>query len=328
MIKKLFMWLLNLFFKKREEMIPIKGDIRKILIIRTDERLGEIILTLPLINHLRRVYRDAEITFLMCRKYEKLFDYIDCDKLISFEKRDFSGLLAFIVKLRRTYYDLIVLGGKIYPPSLTSYLLLGLARGRFKAAIRQKDFNPFVNLPVSIGTDSEAVSKSELAAKITGAELPFDNSLGFDIESGKKYDVMIFTDARKYDHLIPVETLSDILKTMIVSGLRILVVSGRENSDRIEELKREISGNSIDFISSPPLEELMKLIKMSKSVIAANTGVMHLSVALKTPTCGIFVNAPHKVWGYDFPPHLMIDAREEEIDVKRIADFVKSAPDR
>lgn len=326
MIKKFFMWLLNLFFRQKEEMIPLKGDIRRILIIRTDERLGEIILTLPLINHLRRVYDSAKISFLMCKKYEELFKYINCDELISFEKRDFFGLFAFIVNLRRIHYDLIVLGGKIAPPSLTSYLLLGLARGKYKAAIRQKDFNPFANLLIDIDTESEPFSKSELAEKITGKRLSFDNSLKISEVSYKNYDVMIFTDSRKVDHQIPVKTFSDIVRAIkdFDRGLRVLVVSGRETIDRINALKREVSID-LEFSYSPPLDELIRLITKSKAVIVGNTGVMHLSVALGVPTCAIFTRTSPDVWGYPFEPHLMVDAQGKPVDINVVVNFVKSS---
>ncbi|MCX7958399.1 MAG: hypothetical protein N3B13_05065, partial [Deltaproteobacteria bacterium] len=137
-----------------------------------------------------------------------------------------------------------------------------------------------------------------------------------------KYDVMIFVDARKTDHLIPSEKISDILNSLCNDGYSILVVSGRESSQRISELNIN-PGSGVEFAYSPPLDELIRLIKQSKSVIVANTGIMHLSVALGTPTCGIFVNANPYVWGYQMNPHLMIDAREKGIDINQVVNFVR-----
>ncbi|MCX7958398.1 MAG: hypothetical protein N3B13_05060, partial [Deltaproteobacteria bacterium] len=81
---------------------------------------------------------------------------------------DIAGLVGFLKNLRSVSYDMVVIGGKISPPSLTSYLLLGVSKGRLKVAIKQNDFNPFVNVRVSVETISEPFSKYELATKITG----------------------------------------------------------------------------------------------------------------------------------------------------------------
>ncbi len=326
MLKKILMKILDLLFRRKAGKIPLRGEIRRILVIRTDERLGEIILTLPLINHLRKAFRDAKIEFLMCKKYKRLSEYIDCDRLICFEKREFFPnifrLVRFIREFRGREYDLVVLGGKISPPSLTSYLLLGIARGKFKAAIRQRDFNPFVNIPVDIETISEAYSKYELAKRISGANLPFDNRLKADSDVQKKYDAMLFTDARKKDHLLPLDFLSGLIKRLRTAGFSIIVVSGKESSDRIERLK-ELTEPELPFSVMPQLDDLIRLIQMSKTVIAANTGVMHLSVALNVPTCGIFINAPCEVWGYKFSPHFMIDARANPPDINEVVNFIK-----
>jgi len=326
MLKTIFMKILDLFFRKKGKEYPITGEVRKILVIRTDERLGEIILTLPLINHLRKVYKDADITFLMCKKYESLSKYIDCNNIVHFEKRELFPnifrLVKFIIELRKNVYDLIVLGGKVYPPSLTSYLLIWIARGRYKVAIRQKRFNPFIDVPVPIDTPSEAFSKYELARKISGVDLPFDNRLRTEIGMVKQYDVLIFTDARKSDHLLPITFLAELINKLKSERVSVLIVSGKDSSERIDSLKNYISSEVV-FSYKPPLDELINLIRMSRVVISANTGVMHLSVSLGVPTCAVFTNASLDVWGYRYSPHLMIDARESLPDINEIVNFIR-----
>ncbi|MCX7945276.1 MAG: glycosyltransferase family 9 protein [Deltaproteobacteria bacterium] len=321
------MWLLNLFFSRKEEKILEFFNVRRILVIRTDERLGEIIITLPLINHLRRVYDNAIITFLMCERYAELSKYIECDEFLFFEKRRLASIVELISNLRKVNYDLVVLGGKIYPPSLTSYIFAALARGRYKIAIRQRGFNPFINVPIDIKSISEPLSKYELARTITKKELPFDNSLKFDLNLEKTYDVMVFIDARKVDHLIPIDTIVDIMEKIFSLGYRVIVVSGKGSQARADilskTLRRRFPSIIVEFSLAPSLDVLMKIIRKSKSVIVANTGVMHLSVALGVPTCGLFINASPVVWGYQFSPHLMVDCRGKEININEIVNFIK-----
>ncbi|MGB9599147.1 MAG: glycosyltransferase family 9 protein [Myxococcota bacterium] len=319
------MKILNFLFRRRTEIIPDVKTIKEIIVVRTDERLGEIILVLPLINHLRGSLKDAKITFLMCKRYKGLAKYINCDNFLFFEKRDIFlnpiRFIGFLRRLRFYYFDVAILGGKIDTPSLTSYLLMGLIKSRFKIAIWQKGFNPFINMPIEITTNSEAISKYEIAQKITNERLPFDNSLRVEQDSGKVYDVMIFTDARKRDHLLPLEVIKDIISGLNTYNLKLVLVSGKEGGERISGIRNNLQFE-VDTIISPELDDLIKIICMSRAVIVANTGVMHLSVSLRVPTCGIFVNADPAVWGYNFEPHLMLDGRDREIDINEVVNFV------
>jgi ADP-heptose:LPS heptosyltransferase len=327
MFKRVLMRILDLMFSRDMVSTPIPSVPSSILVIRTDERLGEIILTLPLINHLRKVYGNAEITFLMCKKYESLSRYIDCDEFIFFEKRDlFRNTFRFFFTLYRLIkkrYDLAVVGGKIYPPSLTSYILLGISRAGLKAGIRQRGFNPFVNVAIGVDTASEPLSKYELAKGITGVELPFDNRLKLE-ESiyEKRYDALVFIDARKRDHLLSLDFIKSLLSELTHKGYRVVVVSGRESRERIEAVMRDFE-DEVDFSISPSIDELIRLILMSRSCITGNTGVLHLSVSFIIPTCGIFINADPAVWGYNFKPHLMIDARSGYPELNVVENFVR-----
>gem|GEM_PF-2019398 len=327
MLKRVLMSILNLIFRRGKLTNSLPSTPSNILIIRTDERLGEIILTLPLINHLRKVYHNSRITFLMCKRYEGLAKYIGCDEFIFFEKRDIFGnifrFISFLYRYSSKKYDLAVLGGKIYPPSLTSYILLGLSRAGFKAAIRQRDFNPFVNILVDVNTNSEPLSKYQLARTITGVDLAFDNGLkinrGID---GKSYDALIFLDARKRDHLLNIDFIKGITARLIEKNYRVAVVSGRDSLERIDSVKASF-GDRVGIFASPSLDELIRLLQMSSCCITGNTGVLHLSVAACVPTCGIFVNADPLVWGYNFSPHLMIDARSGYPEINVVENFVE-----
>ena len=56
-----------------------------VLISRTD-KIGDVILTLPLINELKRLIPNSRISFLISRKLENLIDgYKDVDKVFFIE---------------------------------------------------------------------------------------------------------------------------------------------------------------------------------------------------------------------------------------------------
>lgn len=322
MVKRLFMYILNLFFSRRPIEPPLRTPPEKVLIIRTDERLGEIILTIPLINHLKKVFPESEITFLMCKRYSSFSRYIGCDNFIFFDKRWlFSNPLRFIgfmIRLLMESYDLVIPACKISLPSLTAYLLAGLARGENKAAIFQNSFNPFVNIRPVVETVSEPFSKHILGMKLTGMPTDFDNSLKCEGEIHKDNDILIFLDGRKRDHLVPDEIIRGLIERLLADHFSITVASGLHRSERMERLRIEY-GDRIRYAESYEIDRLVEEIRRSQTVICGNTGVLHLSVALRIPTVGLFVKADPLVWGYNFRPHLMIDLRNTKIDVEELS---------
>ena len=60
---------------------------------------------------------------------------------------------------------------------------------------------------------------------------------------------------------------------------------------------------------APPtdLDELGALMAGARLTLCNNTGPMHLSVAVGTPTLGLFLHMEMERWGHAFAPHRMLD---------------------
>jgi ADP-heptose:LPS heptosyltransferase len=62
-----------------------KEEVKNILITRTD-RLGDVILTLPLVNEAKRIFKNGKVSFLVKKYLEELItDYKDIDELLTEE---------------------------------------------------------------------------------------------------------------------------------------------------------------------------------------------------------------------------------------------------
>jgi ADP-heptose:LPS heptosyltransferase len=63
---------------------------------------------------------------------------------------------------------------------------------------------------------------------------------------------------------------------------------------------------------APPtsLDDLAWLMATSVLTVCNNTGPMHLSVAVGTPTLGLFLHMDMERWGHPAPPHRMVDVTE------------------
>ncbi|MDQ1336021.1 MAG: hypothetical protein QG552_2971 [Thermodesulfobacteriota bacterium] len=116
--------------KKGGNLIP--GNIRKILIIRT-AYIGDVILTLPILSPLKRLFPQAEISFLTTRRAKEILDtnpYVD--KIISYDafwfyknsaRSAFADYIRLLRLIRSESYDLVIEArGDIRDISLLAYL--------------------------------------------------------------------------------------------------------------------------------------------------------------------------------------------------------------
>src|SRR5262245_50582007 len=87
------------------------GAIRRILLVRPNERMGNVLLATPAISLFRAAYPDAAIDFLAGRGPAPLLAHLPVDDVIPFDrsiaKRPWR-FVALVRELRRRHYDLVV----------------------------------------------------------------------------------------------------------------------------------------------------------------------------------------------------------------------------
>ncbi|MBL8007853.1 MAG: glycosyltransferase family 9 protein, partial [Ignavibacteria bacterium] len=96
----------------------------KILILQT-AFLGDVILTLPLLNVLKKNFPGSEIDFLCIPETSEILINNSCiSEIIPYDKRKSGlyGLFELIVKLKKKNYDLIISPHRSYRSSVISYL--------------------------------------------------------------------------------------------------------------------------------------------------------------------------------------------------------------
>ena len=92
---------------------------KKILLIRTD-RIGDVILTLPMADVLKFNYPEAEIDILVNKRVaELIIDYPNINKVHAIEKETISGIRRICNKGR---YDIVIIVRPVFNVSLGVWL--------------------------------------------------------------------------------------------------------------------------------------------------------------------------------------------------------------
>ncbi|MEW6102623.1 MAG: glycosyltransferase family 9 protein [bacterium] len=263
----------------------------KILIVRNDG-IGDIILTLPAISGIRRLYPDASISILVS-PYTKdiLWNNKDIDEIIVDDK----GIFETSKMLFKTKFDIAF----IFYPNLrnafisflagiperigTGYKPCGILFNK-RRYIHRRDIHEsnwclkLVNSQQTVVHSPKIFVKDEdlKYAKSLISEIP-EPIIG--IHPGCKGSALNWTSER-YTKLI--EKIEERYKT------RPIITGGMNDKQVIDRIIRETKANPLNLYGKTNLGELIALISLFSIFIGPSTGPLHIASCLGVKTIGLF----------------------------------------
>lgn len=278
--------------------------------------IGDIILTTPLLRSLRTSYPEAHIAFLIKKPFAELLStssYID--ELITFDKKEgFAGLKKIKQYLRRQHFDLYL---DIHNNWRSRYLRVGLNAGKIttyrKYILKRTLLIWFkINLYKEIIPvyrryfDSVRHLGLHYDGRGTDIQVPaavHDKVKGLLINAGYTFTmplVILSPGATYYNKRWKsggfVETARYLIQHRSVF---VVVHGGKDDILRCQEIALSIGSHAVSMAGQLSLAESAALLRLSKLVIANDSGLLHLAQSQKTPVVGIY-GATTRELGY-FP---------------------------
>lgn len=296
----------------------------RILVIRLDERLGNLLLLTPLLSSLRQRFPHAEIEVLAnARGIHALAQHPAVSAFLPFRKRALlaaDGPLAAPWRLRCRRYDLCMDASNPLDPSVTQVLLARLSGAFHTIGSASGGFGPLFTAPVQVprGLHEIALRLKLLAPLGPGptvtlptmplVPLPPHSPVAMLGRSLEEVAYMVLNvGARLKAKQLRAADYAELVRCGLAAGLRVLITWGPAELELAEQtLAIEPRAHL-----APPTQvvELAHLMAHARRVVTCDTGPMHLAVAVGAPTCGIFVHTEPERFGYRDPPHHLIDAR-------------------
>ncbi|MBN1114156.1 MAG: glycosyltransferase family 9 protein [Oligoflexia bacterium] len=293
-----------------------------ILITRTD-RIGDLILSLPVVRTLGRVFPNEPLYMMVSSYaapvvenypgisgvvyYDNAEGYgVDRTKLVTQQLRDLkcraalmlvhdSDVLSILKKagIRERYGTLTKLSGIF---SYTKWI----AQHRSRVEYHELEYN--LKLLKLLGVkESDYDHTLELPVSHSSVERAFDKlkSIGFTAPASG-YVVIHPTmggSALNWKYAYYAELASMIIES---SGVPVVITGSKEDARITSSIKQHIKGPSYDTGGLFSLKELTGLISRAKLFVGPSTGPMHIAVATSVPVVSIFspvlVQSP-KRWG-------------------------------
>lgn len=271
----------------------------KILIVRPNHRLGNLLLVTPVIKEIESIFSNPSIDlFVKGNLSEIVFkNYNSINKHIKLPKKPFDNLLNYFmvwIKLLSNRYDLVL---NIDDYSSSGRIATSVARAKYKIVgldqpikycnvEEEKKSKHIAIMPVIAlrnFINNEFIQINEypsLDLKLDEGEIQFGKQKLYEIVNNSNKTITIFTFATG-DKMLPQLWWNQFYELLKINFpmYNILEVLPIENVSQI--------GFKAKTFYSKDIREIASLISNTAIFIGADSGIMHLSVSSKTTTIGI-----------------------------------------
>ncbi len=277
----------------------------RVLIIQT-AYLGDVILTLPLVDELRKnLYASAEIHFLAIPAVANVLEnYPGLDKVILYDKRKKErSLRAFFKKvlwLRKTKYDLVLLPHR----SWRSALLARWAHIPVRIGF-DKSWAAFLYTQiVSYEKKEHEVNRNLRLLQPLGILVPKESGLHLQIDESDRQTVETLwrsSGLKKEAACVAVapgsvwftkrwlpDRFAQLVRELLKEGVQIVVVGGPEDAD-LGRLLQEVAPSRVaNFVGKLTPRQSAEAIRRCDVLVANDSAPVHLASAVGTRVVEIF----------------------------------------
>ena len=337
--KRLLVQVLGLFLR-HERLSRTDVDlarISKILVIRQDDRIGNLILTTPLLSALRRHFPQAQVWYLASKTFHKLFSNSSLvDRILVAKKRQYIfhplSLVLFIRRIRRQKFDLTIDASDENNFSLNNSFLVYLSGARYRVGYQKPKSHLFLNLEVPVTQANKHASEMHLdLLRYLVGDFQSDN-IKIEIDPDRRAEANEYLKANgveNTDSLVgmhvggrgskrwPTKNFQEMADWITESfGAKVIFFWGPEERGVIQRIgvkdKNHIVADLFD------LPTLSALIARCNFFISPDTGAMHLSVAVGTPTLALFLDSDPVKFGPQGSMHRIVRASDGNISVEAV----------
>jgi heptosyltransferase III len=312
-----------------------KPDIHRVLVCRPNHRLGNLLLTTPLIQEIEQTFPNARIDLFIKGGAGSLIfrNYKSIDTLIQLPKKPFKDLFKYLrgwLHIQKTRYDIVI---NVVANSSSGRLSTKYANAKFRCfgdvdgtiLSKYPDADHMAKFPVysfrnfltQLGFPENTRAVAPMSLALSAAEIAHGKKLLTDIVKNDRKTIALFTYATG-DKCYSESWWQEFYAKLkgVYPEYNIVEVLPVENISQL--------AFSIPSFYSKDVREIGSFITNTNLFIGADSGMMHLASASNAPTVGLFKITNAKIYAPYNHKSLAIDTSEKSIDeciaiVKNIA---------
>lgn len=261
----------------------IMNDIpKKILVIRLG-RIGDMVLSRPLIAQIRNRFKEAEIDVLASQDNHKIVRKDDfVNEVIVWDKNPLKAIPT-ILKLRSRNYDILIEPKDHF--SQESQIIASVVNAK-KSIGFQRDENSVFDIGISKYNNDYSHFQDRIlsTAKALDIAPDFENNQALFYEKElniDRLDYYLFNIAASSESKsIGVELAKKILKELKNNNAKVKIITAPNNI----QIAQELSDNSgYDILTTKSIVATFEYIDKCKGLITADTSLVHIAGTFNTP---------------------------------------------
>jgi lipopolysaccharide heptosyltransferase II len=284
----------------------------RVLVTRL-QYLGDAILTLPLVDAIRERYPHAKVDYLCRRPLSELLR-----RDARFERvfelppdGGFAASLQLVRRLRERKYDAVIdLYGNPRSAWLSRLTGAGVRIGNNRRGRRRLYTHP-VSVPPDVRSAmAHHLAHAEMLDVAATERRPVIALAPEEIELARGLLEALGVETRRPDRpriglhpggkwevkRWPVSAFAGLAKLLAEQWDGTVVVLTGPGEERFTQELRERAGQSMVVVPDLPVRAVAAVISLLDGMVVSDGGIMHLSVAVGTPTVGIFGSAEPDIW--------------------------------
>ena len=282
------------------------ATVKRVLLVRIDHRVGEVLLTTPVIERLAGTGFEVHLL-----AHPEMLRVLDGHPKVT-KQWPFTKSLSCLRALRAQAFDAVVDCGNWDTESVTSAIVARLAGGP-SVVLGPAHFPAgwLADVPVAplAGTRNEAEQRAHLVSPLVPKPPPltlsFRPTAPFAVDGLAPPYALVNPGGRLGERRLPPDLFARVAQALADAGLTPLVTWGPGE----EALADAVCAACPKAVRAPPttLDQLASLMRGATLTACNNTGPMHLAVAVGSPTLAFFFNIEMERWCHARPPHRMVD---------------------
>jgi heptosyltransferase-2 len=279
------------------------GSYKKILVIQT-AFIGDVILTLPLVQVCKRTVPEAAIDFIAIPSTAPLLrNHPDIRQVIVFDKKNtekgIRGILKIARRIKAEQYDLALIPhrwsaeiawlGRVpetigFDISARAFLLK--KKVKYERNIHETERNLKLLTPLGINWDSKELpniypgdgDRNAVNQLLTTWNIPTSDKC-VAAAPGSVWNTKRWLEER----------FVELCQSLVRTGFETILVGGKEDGELCARIQQKVNSPLVHNASGNlSLLESAELIRRCRVLVSNDSGPMHLAVAVRTPVIGIF----------------------------------------
>ena len=276
----------------------IRNNFERILVIQT-AFLGDVLLTLPLAHHLKKINPAYKVSFLIKKELNQISEiYNGIDEFILIDKSKYLTSIFDIVKKIKNRFDVVISPHRSARSALISYL----SNARIRISFDKSSLNFLYSHLVTYRKDQHEIKRNLSLLTYFSKYIDWKERIKLNLDDYIFNDQFMFWKTNKEKIVViapgtnwetkryPEYYYAALINKLIDDGIKIVLIGSNDDFELGLKIEKYIKAHNhlLNLIGKLKLKESISLINLSDLLICNDSAPTHMGVFTNTPVLTIY----------------------------------------